>query len=211
MELFSTEVEVQIIPSLGMIWICRKEHMRMANTYLENLCSTVIDASKGNSWETAVLEWDIVDCEEDSSCSSTCICGKESIKYLYTIQNKYNANQLFPIGSSCIKKFGRSDLSTETTLIESQFKLWHAIENNKFLSLSSEFFSKKLLTWLYEEGAFNTSFNSYDGYGDYEFMLKMFNKRDKNSITTKQDKKIKAIILNSIKPFMQKRFSKKCH
>ena len=183
----------------------------MKNTYLENLCSTVIDASEGHSWETAVLEWGIVDCEEDLSCSSKCICGKESIKYLYTIQNKYNANQLFPIGSSCIQKFGRSDLSTETTLIESQFKLWHAIENNKFLSLSSDFFSKKLLTWLYEEGAFNTSYNSYDGYTDYEFMLKMFNKRDKNSITTKQDKKIKAIILNSIKPFMQKKFSNKCH
>lgn len=57
------------------------------------------------------------------------------------------------------------------------------------MSLSSELFSRKLLRWLYEEGAFDTEYNDYDGEDDYEFMLKMFNKRDKDSISLKQDKK----------------------
>ena len=99
----------------------------------------------------------------------------------------------------------------ETNLIESQFKLLHAIEDNKYLSLSTDYFSRKLLKWLYDEGVFNSAYNHYDGRTDYEFMLKMFNKRDKTAISTKQDKKIKAIILNSIKPFMQEKLSDKCH
>ena len=74
---------------------------------------------------------------------------------------------------------------------------------------SSELFSRKLLRWLYEEGAFDTEYNDYDGEDDYEFMLKMFNKRDKDSISLKQDKKIKALLLNAIKPFLQDRLAEK--
>ena len=59
------------------------------------------------------------------------------------------------------------------------------------------------------EGAFHTPYNQYDGEEDYEFMLKMFNKRDKSTISVKQDKKIKAILLNSIKPFLQKTLAEK--
>lgn len=183
----------------------------MESAYIKNLILTVIKSSEATTWEDAVLEWEIVDCEEDSNCASRCICGKENIKYLYRIRNKYNKSQLFPIGSSCIEKFARKDLIAETNLIESQFKLLHAIEDNKYLSLSTDYFSRKLLKWLYDEGAFNSAYNHYDGRTDYEFMLKMFNKRDKTAISTKQDKKIKAIILNSIKPFMQKKLSDKCH
>lgn len=178
---------------------------------LENLILTVINSSEATTWEDAVSEWEIADCEEDSSCASRCICGKENIKYLYRIRNKYNKNQLFPIGSSCIEKFAQKELIEETNLIESQFKLLHAIENNKYLSLSTDLFSRKLLKWLYDEGAFDTAYNHYDGRSDYEFMLKMFNKRDKASISAKQNQKIKAIILNSVKPFMKEKISDKCH
>lgn len=179
------------------------------NAYINSLIMTVIDASENNDWQEAVEEWDIYDCEEDLSCSSECICGKENIKYLYTIRNRHNGKKLFPIGSSCINKFERKDLKDETALIEEQFRLLHAVESNRYLSLSSEFFSRKLLRWLFEEGAFDTSYNRFDGEEDYEFMLKMFNKRDKDAITIKQDKKIKAIIMNSIKPFLQERLEEK--
>ncbi len=178
----------------------------MNSTY-NNLIKEVISSSESDTWEEAVDEWEIVDCEEDMECRSACICGKENIRYLYTIQNTYNGNKLYPIGSSCINKFGRSDLREVTTLAEQQFKLYHAVENENYISLSSELFSRKLLAWLHDEGAFDTAYNNYDGESDYRFMLKMFNKRDKDSITTKQDKKVKAIILNSIKPFIQSHLS----
>lgn len=65
------------------------------------------------------------------------------------------------------------------------------------------------MRWLHEEGAFDTKYNQYDGEEDYNFMLKMFNKRDKASITINQDKKIKAILLNSVRPFLQDRLAEK--
>ena len=70
--------------------------MRLKNTYTENLIATVIDYSESNNWESAVTEWEIYDCEEDESNSETCICGKENIRYLYTIRNILNGNELFP-------------------------------------------------------------------------------------------------------------------
>lgn len=92
-------------------------------------------------------------CEEDEKASEICILWKREYKYLYTIKNMYNGNILYPVGSSCITKFDRKDLREKITLMESQFKLLHAVEEGKFLSLSVELFSRKLLLWLYEEGA----------------------------------------------------------
>lgn len=179
------------------------------SAYVKNLIMTVINNSEADNWDEAVMEWEIFDCEEDESCSERCICGKENIKYLYTIRNVYNGRLLFPIGSSCIKKFNRTELREETALIESQFKLLHAVEEHKYLSLSPDLFSRKLLGWLFEQRAFDTAYNDYSGEEDYDFMLKMFNKRDKESITVNQARKISAILLNSIKPFLERRLSEK--
>ncbi len=177
--------------------------------YMERLAGTVIALSHSKDWNTAVSEWEIVDCEEDDTHSESCICGKEHLYYLFTIENVVNGNSLFPIGSSCIKKFGRNDLDDEASIREQMFKLYHAVERNQFLSLSPDFFSRKLLKRLYEEGAFDCDYNDYDGYDDYAFTLKMFNKRDKSTITFNQQKKIRAIIVNSIKPYLQEQLAQK--
>lgn len=181
----------------------------MESAYVKNLIMRVIQNSESSIWEDAVKEWEINDCEEDDSASEICICGKENIKYLFTIRNTINGNMLYPIGSSCIKKFNRADMKEETSLYESMFKLLHAVESNRYLSLSPELFSRKLLKYLFEQGAFDTEYNDFDGKEDYEFMLKMFNKRDKSSISMRQDKKIKAVLLNSIKPFLQNKLAEK--
>lgn len=105
----------------------------MARIYMERLIKTVIELSHGNDWDTAVVEWEIIDCEEDSTLSESCICGKEHLFYLFTIKNIITGSTLFPIGSSCIKKFGRDDLNDEASVREKMFKLYHAVENNQFI------------------------------------------------------------------------------
>ncbi len=175
----------------------------MGNAYRTNLIQRVLDESESNTWNEAVLEWVIDDCEEDNSLQSSCICGKEELRYLFTIRNVKNGNTLFPIGSSCIKKFDRDDLNEEVSIQEKLFKLFHAIEDGSFITLSPEFFSRKLLRYLYDEGVFLANeYNNYDPEIDYEFMLKMFNKRDKTSITLNQQRKINAIIMTSIRPYL---------
>ena len=178
-------------------------------TYRENLIEVVIKNSISKSWESAVLEWEIDDCEEDENRSEMCVCGKEGLRYLYTICNKINSRRLFPIGSCCIKKFDRADLNEEISVREGMFKLLHAVSDNKFIELTTEFFSKKLIAALFEEGAFDTEYNNFDGTRDYEFLIKMFNKRKKEDITPNMWKKIRAIIAYSIKPYLEEQLSNK--
>lgn len=167
-----------------------------------DLIGNVINSSESSDWEFAVQEWEIIDCEEDETCSGNCVCGKENLKYLFTIRNKINGNILFPIGSSCIKKFGQDELSELTDIYEAEFKLFHAVAQNSFLKLKGGLFTRKLLYHLYQQGAFvGNEYNHHCGRNDYQFILDMFNKRTEP--TEKQNQKVIAILLGSIKPFIQ--------
>lgn len=182
----------------------------MGNSYRTNLIQRVMDLSHSESWDSAVLEWAIVDCDEDEELQSSCICGKEELRYLFTIRNIITGHTLFPIGSSCIKKFEREDLDEQTAIQEKLFKLFHAIEDGTFITLSPDFFSRKVLQYLFEEDAFEANeYNNFTPEVDYEFMLKMFNKRDKSTITFAQRKKVNAIIMNSIRPYLSRQLANK--
>ena len=174
------------------------------NQYYENLIQTVIDASESNIWDTAVLEWEIVDCEIDESKSNSCVCGKDFLKYLFTIKNTKNGNELFPIGSTCINKFERDDLDYEVSVYQDMFELMSAVEKNEYIELGTKHFSRNLLRYLYEHDVFKPNeFNEYDGENDYSFMLKMFNKRNKVEILDVQKRKIRAIIIKEVIPFIK--------
>ena len=173
-------------------------------SYYENLIKVVIDASVADTWELAVLEWEIYDCEEDENLSSRCVCKHEGLRYLYTIRNVKNGNKLFPIGSTCIKKFEREDLNEEISIMEQMFNLLHAVEKHEWIELSSNYFSRKLLYALYEKGVFKPNeYNNFNGYNDYVFLLEMFNKINKADITEPQHKKIRALIMKSILPYLK--------
>lgn len=170
------------------------------------LFSKIIEQSKCKEWHSAVGEWEIADCEEDDNLYESCICGKENLKYLYTIVNRENGNKLFPIGSSCIRKFEREELNEITKIREQLFNLLHAVEKDRFIGLSSEYFSRKLLKFFYEKEVFQD--NEYgSAEDDYKFMLDMFNKR--NEPTKQQQKKINAIIITNILPYLQKTLEEK--
>lgn len=173
----------------------------MSSIYVNNLIKTVIEKSVSKSWNNAVLEWEIDDVIEDEDNESSCICGKENIRYLFTIKNINNQNTLFPIGSSCIKKFEREDLNELTLVNEKLFKLFHAVKANAFISLNSEYFSRKILKYLFDQGAFTpNNYNNFNAENDFNFMLKMFNMRSEPS--EKQLKKIRGIIVSSLKPYL---------
>lgn len=178
--------------------------------YSELLLKSVIDNSEENTWSDAVDEWEVEDCIEDEEMVSSCICGKENLRYLFTIRNVYNGNQLFPIGSVCIKKFERSDLSDIVDIKEDLFKLYHALRANEYITLESQFFTRKLLNYLLNEGAFKPNqYNNFNPENDYDFMLKMFNKKNKYEITDSQQRKINGIIKFSLIPYLEFMLSNK--
>ena len=174
--------------------------------YYDNLIKTVLNNSESKEWECAVLEWEVFDCVEDEECSTICICGKEGLKYAFTIRNKYNGCLLYPIGSTCIKKFGVSELYDDANVWEQEFELYNAVSRGQFISLKDGLFSRKLLRKLYEDGAFSgTCYNGFNPFNDYQFLLDMFNKRE---LTNSQISKCSAIILNSIMPFIKRKLKK---
>ena len=90
------------------------------------------------------------------------------------------------------------------------FKLLKAIRDNEYITLNKQYFSRKLLKSLYERGAFiPNKYNNFDGYSDYTFMLDMFNKRKTPSEA--QQRKIRAIIVASIKPYLEKKLAEKIY
>lgn len=64
-----------------------------------------------------VIQWDYVDYVDTGFIESTCsLCGKHPLRYLYTIENKNNGEQL-EVGSSCIKLFSE-DIGDKYTIEE---------------------------------------------------------------------------------------------
>lgn len=82
------------------------------------LQKTVVDFSESGYWQDAVDECDILDCSIDDEMKEISICGHEGLRYCFTIQNRYNNNILYPIGSSCILQFGRNDLKQTVNIYE---------------------------------------------------------------------------------------------
>lgn len=174
--------------------------MIMKNNF-EMLQDQVMDCSSSKDWNKAILEWDIIDFAEDSSMEASCKCGKEHIKYLYTISNKVTGSVLEPIGSSCIQKFGRQDMKEQTNIYEQLFRLVNARRDGKFIELKSDdkYFSNKLLDYLLEQKAINIV--------RHETLKKFFNQR--KPLTYKQKKFATWIVVNEIFPFLDKKIEKK--
>ena len=173
----------------------------MSSIYYNNLINTVLNYSNNANWETAVLEWAVADCEKDGASDSSCICGKENLRYLFKIRNQINGKYLYYTGSTCIKNFNRDDLNYVVSIKEGLFKLLHAIDNKDFITLEPKYFSRKLLKHLYAEGAFQSSqYNMFNPEKDYKFLLKMYNK---TSISEKQKNMINAIIFTAVKPYLK--------
>lgn len=70
----------------------------MGNLYTDHLIGTVIEFSVADDWEGARREWEVVGCEIDETHSATCICGKEGLRYVYTIANTETGEILSRLG-----------------------------------------------------------------------------------------------------------------
>lgn len=90
----------------------------MGNLYTDNLIGTVIGLSVADDWEGARREWEIVGCEVDEAHSATCVCGKEGLRYVYTIANTETGETLSSekrITSICIAEVTRASSCTSCT------------------------------------------------------------------------------------------------
>lgn len=167
------------------------------------LRGAVIAASDAGTWKKALLEWEVASLEEHPTSDGECVCGQTGLLWMYTITNEVNGAELYPIGSSCVNHFGRTDLNRRVDVLHKLAFVQATANAGKPVEMTTEFFSRAALKFLFEEGAFTPdSFNHGDGANDYEFLLKMFGKRDKTTITSKQRYKLRKLVEDKIIPFV---------
>ena len=56
-------------------------------------------------------EWEVLESHYDDTAGQVCLCGKEDIRHVNVIRNRFNGLRLEPIGSSCIKRFDMERLN----------------------------------------------------------------------------------------------------
>jgi len=170
----------------------------------DELVRRVLDASESDVWGIAVGEWAVSQLEEDPLGCGVCVCGHTGLVKLFTITNQRNRALLYPIGSVCVNQFGREELDQQVKVYDELLRLRKAILDGSRIRLTSDLFSRALLVWLFNEGSFPPDeYNNFDGERDLEFLLKMFNKRNKDALTRPQQKKITAILLAKVMPFVR--------
>lgn len=174
----------------------------MTTASFKALRAAVLTRSESNTWDTAVLEWKVDDLEEDPTGQGECVCGQPNLVQMFTISNLRNSKVLYPIGNVCVKKFGREDLDSEVDLFSSMHTLRKAIHAGE-AELTSKYFSRALLKHLYSSGVFTPDgWNRYNGEEDYNFLLDMFNKRNKKAISEGQQRKISVLLNKKVYPFV---------
>lgn len=175
----------------------------MTTGSFEALVSAVVAASVSNAWTTAVGEWEVIQLEEDPTGQGVCVCGQNHLVKLFTIRNSRNGALLYPIGSTCVNQFGVVELDRQVNLLSGLLSLRAAIRERRQITLTSEYFSRAVIEYLFDEGAFTPDqWNYFDGERDYEFLLKMFNKRNKDDISRAQNAKIYMLLTKKVFPFI---------
>lgn len=165
------------------------------------LRAAVIAASESQTWTEAVQEWQVVSAEEDPHGTGICVCGKTGLVHLYTIDNLGTQNQLFPIGSSCVRLFEVEHLNTRVNVLRGLIELRTAYESDKTVYLTSEYFSRALLADLWENGAFPPNgYNRSNGVNDYRFLLDLFNQR--HEFTERERRKVWVLLNQTLKQFV---------
>lgn len=168
-----------------------------------NLPKEVVALSCADDFDAARHEWDLVDRGIDPTSSQNCVCGKEGLKYLFTIRNRETGAMLYPIGSKCIEQFGREDLDQQTNIAIKMYAVLAEYRDTGALKLKGGEITRAVLKQLYEEGCFPA--NRYNGGNpevDYQFLLDMFNKRKEPS--EKQQSKIRVLLNRTVGPYLER-------
>lgn len=173
--------------------------------FVKKLKEVIVANSVSDKWEEAVLEWQPIDLEYDPDVDSTCVCGHPNLFFLYRIRNELNGKELFPIGSSCIQRFERKELTAKLVSFESVISIYKAMMGWEPIEFTSKYFSRGLIDHMHERNAFKpTAFNDFNPENDYVFSKKIFNKRDKSTIPSWDWIKMDAIMKHCILPFIKR-------
>lgn len=157
------------------------------------LSKYVIARSVSNDWEDARNEWVIDHLESTNDpLGGTCICTKTGLHYLYMIKNMYNKKEIFPIGSSCIKLFGRSDLNQSAKALHDAKAIAEWPLKDVISAVNHHFgFSRAVIKYLFEQDVITRP--------QYVWLMAAFN--SKKPLNDEGKKYVTDLVRNQIRPW----------
>lgn len=139
-----------------------------------------VEAATGLPWDVARRGLEVTGMGVDEDAAGECVCGQPNLRYLYTIEHLSGA-VLYPIGSDCIHHFGVVGMVDKARTLRHLHDLAAVVARGEHLTLRGpgrNLTAARLLA-LYDSGAFTPSaWNGGDPARDYDFLLRMFRKRN---------------------------------
>lgn len=173
----------------------------MSNHNYSQLFEYILERSESDVWAVASKEWYQYDGITDESMSRSCICGQPNLKYQFTIKNKHNGKEIFPIGSECIKQFQDDTLTKSVQTWLGVQKLVEHIRSGEDIEHNSKLFTRNVMKFLYEDGAFKP--NSKNGGLSEDALYEIFLKArmSPKSVSDKQIWRAKQVLRDNIIPY----------
>lgn len=137
------------------------------------------------------MEWDVLSQEDIGTPDETCVCRHEGLRYLNTIGNKVTGATLFPIGSTCVKKF---DNDAMTTSMGDLYLLGEAAAAVRSGSLNREVYSRRLIELLGLLEVIEPE--------NVRFLLRLFNRGPNYEMPRHVAKQVEKVVTTQIIPYL---------
>lgn len=172
----------------------------------KSLHDAVLQASKADTWDQAIKEWNEVSLIFNGIGRSNCICGN-AIKYSYELFNTVTGQRLFPIGSDCVRHFHRLTLDQQ---LEEEERLLRKVENltkkaqkKEKIKVNKSDFDERLLKWFWDKGVFKANRgNQFAPEKDYQLFLEVFQGGSWTKADPKKKARLEEVLEKCIKPFL---------
>ena len=113
-----------------------------------NLIEIINQNSTSENFQMNSREWSVIECIDQGEDTERCICGKEGIRYCYRIYNKKTNKSLYPIGSSCIKKFNNEDMNSQMKTLTELADFKRYFKEVVLLAMTKNEYNPIELKWL---------------------------------------------------------------
>lgn len=156
-----------------------------------NLIEIINQNSTSENFQTNSKEWSVMECIDQGEDTERCICGKEGIRYCYRIHNKKTNKSLYPIGSSCIKKFNNEDMNSQMKTLTELADFKRYLKEVVLLAITKNEYNPIELKWLKNPDILSNllMIGLLNGW-EYSFILDV---RYKRKLSNKQLSKIYTI------------------
>ena len=169
--------------------------------YVKMFQGAVMAASEAYEWESAKNEWYIAACRHVHEKEGHCICGHQALNFMYTLKNRVNGQELFPVGSSCVGLLENDDENRTAAAYRTLFRLKPAALYNGYDSLKI-LFSRGLIDLMWRLGVFvPRDDNDFDAYEDYIFLREVFSQRKEPR--EGQKRKVKRLLELVVIPWLE--------